>query len=67
MFIQSVEIEKKQKMFDFKKKHIKKEKYITPMENNKGFWNERYFYVSESGWDIQYVYMCIKCTCHCLA
>ena len=42
-------------MFDFKKMHIKEEKDITSMENNKGCWNEKYSYISESRWDVQYL------------
>ena len=51
-------------MFDFKKMHIKEEKDITSMENNKGCWNEKYSYISESRWDVQYLE---KCTSHCSA
>ena len=30
---------------------MKEEKDITAMENNKGYWNERYCHISESRWD----------------
>ena len=39
LFIRSIEIKKKRKMldFDFKKMHMKVEKDIASMENNKGY------------------------------
>ena len=51
----------------FKKRHMKKEKDIAPMdfaeylrksevsERRKVYWNERYCYISKSRWDVQYL------------
>ena len=50
--------------FDVKKMHMKEEKEIASMENNKGCWNEKYCYISESRWDVQYLE---KCASHSLA
>ena len=43
---------------------MKVEKNIGLMENNKGYWNEGYCYISESRWDVQHLE---KCSSHCLA
>ena len=50
--------------FDIQKRHMKEEKDITAMKNNKGYCNERYCHISESRWDVEYFE---KCTSHCLA
>ena len=50
--------------FDSKKRHVKEEKDIASIENNKRYWNERFCYISESIWDVQYRN---KCGSYCLA
>ena len=43
--------------------HMKEEKDIALIENNKGYWNKTYCYISGSRWDVQYLE---KCASHCL-
>ena len=49
--------------FNFKNRH-KDKKDIALMKNNNGYWNDRYCYISESRWDVQYLE---KCASHSLA
>ena len=44
--------------FYFKKRHMKEEKEIASKENNNRYLNERYCYISESRWDVQYLENC---------
>ena len=43
---------------------MKEEKDIASMENNKGYWNESYCYISESGYEIYNILKCLLA--HCL-